>query len=248
MNLRLKKWQSLSIQRKMAQILPKILIVEDDKNMGYLLKENMKLAGLNPVLCTNGIEGLRTFHSDTFALCILDIMLPGKDGLYLAEEIKRTDKDVPILFLTAKSLDEDKIAGFKAGCDDYVTKPFNIEELLLRIQVILSRKYKSENEENPNILSVGNFILNCEERKLALGETSKNLSTKESELLKVLVINENKVVSRSEILTAVWGKDDYYVSKSLDVYLNKIRKLLNEDPNIEILNVHGFGYKLFVKE
>ena len=229
----------------MTEVLPKILIVEDDKNMGYLLKENMKLAGLDPVLCTDGIEGLKTFHSDTFALCILDIMLPGKDGLYLAEEIKNTNENIPIIFLTAKSQDEDKIAGFKAGCDDYVTKPFNIEELLLRIQVVLNRKHKPENEKNQEILSIGNFILNCEERKLFLGETSKNLSTKESDLLKVLVINENKVVSRSKILTSVWGKDDYYVSKSLDVYLNKIRKLLSEDPNIEIMNVHGFGYKLF---
>ena len=232
----------------MTQILSKILIVEDDKNMGYLLKENMKLAGLNPVLCTNGIEGLKTFHSDTFDLCILDIMLPGKDGLYLAEEIKKTNDNVPIIFLTAKSQDEDKIAGFKAGCDDYVTKPFNIEELLLRIQVILNRKYKTVDEKNTEILSFGNFTLNCEERKLSIWETSKNLSTKESELLKVLVINKNKVVSRSKILTTVWGQDDYYVSKSLDVYLNKIRKLLNEDLNIEIMNVHGFGYKLIVKE
>jgi len=231
----------------MTGVLPKILIVEDDKNMGYLLKENMKLARLDPVLCTNGTEALKTFHSDTFALCILDIMLPGKDGLYLAEEIKRIDKEVPIIFLTAKSLDEDKIAGFKAGCDDYVTKPFNIEELLLRIQVVLSRKYKPENEKKPEILSIGNFTLNCEERKLNFGEISKNLSTKECELLKVLATNKNKVVSRSKILTAVWGQDDYYVSKSLDVYLNKIRKLLNEDPNIEIINVHGFGYKLYVK-
>ncbi|MCD4682189.1 MAG: response regulator transcription factor [Bacteroidales bacterium] len=231
----------------MSNLFPKILIVEDDKNMGYLLKENMKLAGLSPVLCSDGIEGLKKFHSYPFALCILDIMLPGKDGLYLAEEIKKSNKDMPILFLTAKSQDEDKIAGFKAGCDDYVTKPFNIEELLLRIRVILRREHKSRDEKKQEILSFGNLTLNCEERKLRIGETVKNLSTKESELLKVLAINENKVVSRSKILTAVWGQDDYYVSKSLDVYLNKIRKLLSEYPNIEIMNVHGFGYKLYVK-
>ena len=231
----------------MARKIPKILIVEDDKNMGYLVKENMKLAKLEPVLCTNGIDGLKTFHSDTFDLCILDIMLPGKDGLHLAEEIKKTNKNVPIIFLTAKSLDEDKIAGFKVGCDDYVTKPFNIEELLLRIQVVLNRKTKQENEIDLKVILIGNYNLNCEERKLHFGETSKSLSTKESELLKVLATNKSKVVSRSKILTTVWGQDDFYVSKSLDVYLNKIRKLLINDPNIEIQNVHGFGYKLYVK-
>ena len=231
----------------MNESLPKILIVEDDKNMGFLLKENLKLAKLDPILCTDGIEGLKTFHSFDFDLCILDIMLPGKDGLSLAEVIKKTDKDVPVLFLTAKSLDEDKIAGFKAGCDDYVTKPFNIEELLLRIQVILNRKYISEFEKNPVTVSFGIFTLNCEERILNTGDTSINLSTKEFELLKMLAINENKVVSRSKILTAVWGRDDYYVSKSLDVYLNKIRKYFQGNPKIEIMNVHGFGYKLYVK-
>ncbi|OQX77356.1 MAG: hypothetical protein B6D61_07340 [Bacteroidetes bacterium 4484_249] len=231
----------------MNESLPKILIVEDDKNMGFLLKENLKLAKLDPILCTDGIEGLKTFHSFDFDLCILDIMLPGKDGLSLAEVIKKTDKDVPVLFLTAKSLDEDKIAGFKAGCDDYVTKPFNIEELLLRIQVILNRKYISEFEKNPVTVSFGIFTLNCEERILNTGDTSINLSTKEFELLKMLAINENKVVSRSKILTAVWGRDDYYVSKSLDVYLNKIRKYFQGNPKIDIMNVHGFGYKLYVK-
>ncbi len=231
----------------MTEALTKILIVEDDKNMGYLLKENMKLAGFDPVLCTDGVEGLNTFRSDDFDLCILDIMLPRKDGIKLAKEIKKTNKEIPIIFLTAKSLDEDKIAGFKAGCDDYVTKPFNIEELLLRIQVILNRKYSSEHEKKPETLTFGNFSLNCEERILNFGNTSNNLSTKESELIKVLAINKNKVVSRSKILIAVWGRDDYYVSKSLDVYLNKIRKLLCDDTNIELINVHGFGYKLLVK-
>ena len=226
---------------------PKILIVEDDKNMGFLLKENLKLVKLDTVLCTNGIEGLKTFHSFAFDLCILDIMLPGKDGLSLAEEIKKTNKNVPIIFLTAKSHDEDKIAGFKAGCDDYVTKPFNIEELLLRIQVILNRKYISEYEKQPETLTFGNFTLHCAERILKSGSTSKNLSAKEFDLLKILAINENKVVPRSKILTTIWGTDDYYVSKSLDVYLNKIRKLLKDNSNIEILNIHGYGYKLHVK-
>ncbi len=232
----------------MTEVLSKILIVEDDKNMGYLLKENMKLAGFDAVLCTDGVEGLDTFRSDDFELCILDIMLPRKDGINLAKEIKKINKKIPIIFLTAKSLDEDKIAGFKAGCDDYVTKPFNIEELLLRIRVILNRKYNSEHEKKPKTLIFGSFTLNCDERILNSGNNPKTLSAKESELLKVLAINENKVVSRSKILMAVWGRDDYYVSKSLDVYLNKIRKLLHEDPKIELINVHGFGYKLLVRD
>ena len=227
---------------------PRILIVEDDKNMGYLLKENMKVSGFEPVLCINGQQGIDTFKSESFDLCLLDIMMPKKDGLTLATEIRKIDKDIPIIFLTAKSQDEDKISGFKTGCDDYVTKPFNIEELILRLRALLKRNPHLAAQDNKDCYVFGDYTLNYKERKLVKDNKQKNLSTKEAELLKVLVVYKNEVVSRSTILKEVWGVDDYFVSKSLDVYLNKVRRHIQDDPNLEIMNIHGYGYKLIIKE
>ncbi len=227
---------------------PKILIAEDDKNMGYLLKENLKVSGFDPVLCINGQQGIDKFNSETFDLCLLDIMMPEKDGITLAGEIRKTDKNIPIVFLTAKSLDEDKISGFKAGCDDYVTKPFNIEELILRLRAVLKRNPRLAARDDKDCYIFGTCKFNYKERKLIKGEDQNNLSTKEADLLKVLLDYKNEVVSRSTILKEVWGVDDYFVSKSLDVYLNKVRKHLRNDPDLEIINIHGFGYKLIVKE
>lgn len=232
----------------MDTTLPKILLVEDDKNMGFLLKENFKISGFDVVLCENGLDGLNTFHEKEFDLCILDIMLPGKDGLSLATDIRKTNADVPIIFLTAKSLDEDKITGFKKGCDDYVTKPFNIEELIYRIKAVLRRKHADFQDRDFNEFYFGGFKLVYDERKLTKGDECHTLSAKEADLLNILLKNKNNVVSRSAILKEVWGVDDYYVSKSLDVYLNKIRKYFQGDAKIEIMNVHGFGYKLYVRE
>jgi len=227
---------------------PKILIVEDDKNMGYLLKENMKVSGFDPVLCINGQQGIDAFNSETFDLCLLDIMMPEKDGLTLAAEIRKTDKNIPIIFLTAKSQDDDKISGFKAGCDDYVTKPFNIEELMLRLRAVLKRNPRMTAQPNKDCYIFGAYTLNYKERKLIKDNKQANLSTKEADLLKVLVDYKNEVVSRSTILKEVWGVDDYFVSKSLDVYLNKVRRHIQDDPNLEIINIHGYGYKLIIKE
>ena len=227
---------------------PKILIVEDDKNMGYLLKENMKVSGFDPVLCINGQQGIDTFKSETFDLCLLDIMMPKKDGLTLAIEIRKIDKNIPIIFLTAKSQDEDKISGFKTGCDDYVTKPFNIEELILRLRAVLKRNRRLAAQDKKDCYVFGAYTLNYKERKLIKDNKQDKLSTKEAELLKVLVDYKNEVVSRSTILKEVWGVDDYFVSKSLDVYLNKVRRHIQDDPNLEIINIHGYGYKLIIKE
>ncbi len=224
----------------------KILIVEDDKNMGFLLRENMKVSGFDPVLCTDGQQGFETFKRKKFDICLLDIMLPLKDGLTLATEIRKLDNEVPIVFLTAKSQDEDKIEGFIRGCDDYVSKPFNIEELLLRIRAILKRTHSQAVQEMKDSFVFGDYTLNDKERLLESGNSKLSLSAKEAGLLKILILNKNKLVSRSTILKEVWGIDDYYVSKSLDVYLNKIRKLFIDDPNIELMNVHGYGYKLIV--
>jgi DNA-binding response OmpR family regulator len=231
----------------MDATLPKILLVEDDKNMGFLLMENLKISGFNPTLCENGLVGLNTFIEKQFDLCVLDIMLPKKDGLSLASDIRKINSDVPIIFLTAKSLDEDKIAGFKKGGDDYVTKPFNIEELIFRIKAILKRKHTVLPDQDFNEFDFGVFKLLYDERKLIEGDQSYTLSAKEADLFKILLKNKNKVVARGTILKEVWGVDDYYVSKSLDVYLNKIRKYLLNDSDVEIINIHGFGYKLLIK-
>ena len=232
----------------MIKDFPKILIVEDDKNMGYLLRENLIVSGFVPVLCIDGQEGIEAFITESFDLCLLDIMLPKKDGLTLAAEIRKRNKEIPIIFLTAKSLDEDKIKGFKTGCDDYVSKPFNIEELILRMRAILKRNINLKTVEKMDKFVFSDYELNYSERKLIKGNIKENLSTKEAELLKVLLTLKNEVVPRTKILMEVWGTDDYFVSKSLDVYLNKIRKYFQGDPKIEIMNIHGFGYKFVVKE
>ena len=232
----------------MSRYLPKILVVEDDKNMGYLLTENLKVSGFDPTLCINGQEGIDVFDKETFDLCLLDVMLPRKDGFTLALEIRKSNEQIPIIFLTAKSLDEDKIAGFKSGCDDYVTKPFNIEELVLRIRAILKRNTTDKPSATSETLAFGRYVLNYFERKLIHESSEIQVSTKEADLLRILVIHKNEVIPRNIILKEVWGVDDYYVSKSLDVYLNKIRKHFHGDPKIEIMNIHGYGYKLLVKE
>ena len=231
----------------MNQPKTKILIVEDDKNMGFLLTENLKISGYKVVLCKDGNSGLNEFNN-TFDLCIFDIMLPGRDGIDLAIKIRERNKEIPIIFLTAKSLDKDKIEGFKAGCDDYVTKPFNVEELLWRIKALLKRTGCYPESNKTNIYKFGNYVFNFAERKLFINEQSKKLSAKEAGLLKILVENINNVVSRSIILKTIWGRDDYFVSKTLDVYLTKVRKLINKDQSIEILNIHGLGYKLIEKK
>jgi len=232
----------------MNQPKTKILIVEDDKNMGFLLTENLKISNYDVVLCKDGIKGLNEFFNNSFDLCILDIMLPGRDGIDLATKIREKNKEIPIVFLTAKSLDDDKIEGFKAGCDDYVTKPFNVEELIWRIKALLKRTGCYTESNKTEIYKFGNYVFNYAERKLFINEQSKKLSAKEAGLLKILVENINNVVSRSAILIAIWGRDDYFVSKTLDVYLTKVRKLINEDQCIEILNIHGLGYKLIEKK
>ncbi|MCD4679357.1 MAG: response regulator transcription factor [Bacteroidales bacterium] len=231
----------------MQKTQTKILVVEDDKNAGYLLTENLKLSGYDVVLAKDGEEGIEQFEQAKFNLCILDIMLPKKDGHQLAREIRKGDADVPIIFLTARIMDSDKIEGFKHGCDDYVTKPYNIEELLWRIKAILKRTTIISPAEEKTEFDIGKYHFRYSERKLKIAKDSFNLSTKEADLLKILSRHQNKILSRSTIMNEVWGRDDYFVSKSLDVYLTKIRKYLKHDPDIEILNIHGHGYKMIVR-
>ncbi len=223
-----------------------ILVVEDDKNMGFLLLENLRTKGYYPTLCKNGEEGLAEYFKNKYDLCLFDIMLPKKDGLSLAQSIRKTDNDVPIIFLTARTLDMDKIAGFKAGCDDYLTKPFNIEELLLRIKALLKRS-RREIGTTLSILVFGDTKFNNSVRTIELNGVIEKLSTREAGIVRILSENKNKVVSRPMIMQAVWQRDDYFTSKNLDVYLTKIRKLLHRDEKLELQNIHGYGYKLIEK-
>ena len=225
----------------------KILLVEDDKNAGFLLRENLRFAGYSVELAMDGVEAYHIFCNDSFDLCIVDIMLPVKDGLSLAKDIRDVDDSIPIIFLTARSLDDDKIEGFKVGGDDYITKPFNIEELLWRIKSVLKRRNFKIQSNEKQIYEFGEFVFNYVDRALSIADKTFNLSTKEADLIKVFIEHKNKVLSRSTIMKSVWGKDDYFVSKSMDVYLTKIRKYLADDDNVEIVNIHGHGYKLVEK-
>jgi two-component system, OmpR family, response regulator len=223
-----------------------ILLVEDDPNLGTLLKEYLNAKGHNCTLAKDGQQGYETFVKGNFDFIILDVMMPVKDGFTLAEEIRGIDKRVPILFLTAKSLKDDTLKGFAVGADDYMTKPFSMEELLVRMQAILRRTGEDE-EESLGEFQIGKYYFKYNEQSLKLGEDIQKLTTKENELLKLLCKNINGVLERNHALKAVWGDDNYFNGRSMDVYIAKLRKYLSEDPNVEIVNVHGKGFKLFVK-
>ncbi len=226
-----------------------ILLVEDDLNLAMLLKENFAAKGLQVHLCKDGEEGLSMFKNKKFDMCIIDVMLPKKDGFALAKEIRKIDNGAPFIFLTARSVSDDKYRGFELGCDDYVTKPFSAQELFLRVKAVMKRCHTSPESENKDLLlSIGKFTFNYDKRFLMNGYDERKLSCKEAELLFVLATNKNRLINRKYILQHVWGRDDYFTSKSMDVYLTKIRKFLRSDPNIEVINVYGLGYKLIIPE
>jgi DNA-binding response OmpR family regulator len=224
-----------------------ILLVEDEANLGNLLKDYLNAKGFETTLCTDGQEGYDTFAKRRFDICILDIMLPVKDGFTLASEIRQTDEFVPIIFLTAKSLPDDKIEGFKSGADDYLTKPFNMEELLFRIRAVLKRTATvpgvTDDEGN---FQVGIYHFNPVTQILKWKDQERKLTSKESELLRLLCMHLNKTLDRNFALKAIWQDDSYFNARSMDVYITKLRKYLKEDKQIEILNVHGKGFKLLV--
>lgn len=225
----------------------RILFVEDDANLGVLLKENLENRGFETVWMRNGKEGMEAFKKQQFSLCILDVMLPVKDGFTLSKEIRAVDNDVPIIFLTARSMHEDKIHGFENGADDYITKPFSTQELYLRIHAVLRRSQSKNNTQvKPTVL--GRYCFDYIKMTLTCDDNAKRLSSKEADLINILVLNRNELVPRSVILNKIWGNDDYFSAKSMDVYISKIRRLLKEDPSIEILNAYGSGYKLIVNE
>jgi DNA-binding response OmpR family regulator len=225
----------------------RILFVEDDPNLGMLLKENLNNKGFETIWCKDGNEGIAAFKNNNFGLCILDVMMPVKDGFVLSREIRALDNEVPIIFLTARGRDEDKIKGFENGGDDYVTKPFSTQELYMRINAILKR-VPPKSEMLAKCFDIGKFRFDYNKMTLQIGNDIKKLSSKEAELIQILAANKNELVQRRVILQTVWGSDDYFAAKSMDVYISKIRKLLKEDPEIEILNAYGIGFKLTINE
>jgi DNA-binding response OmpR family regulator len=223
----------------------KVLLCEDDPNLGTLLSEYLKAKGFETDLGTDGAEGSKLFKRNTYDFIILDVMMPVKDGFTLAAEIREDDKHVPILFLTAKSMKEDTLEGFKAGADDYMTKPFSMEELLVRMNAILRRTSAlPEDGEEVNEYTIGRYHFDYNKQKLAIDTQEFKLTTKENELLYLLCKNKNGVMERSYALKAIWGDDNYFNGRSMDVYIAKLRKHLKEDPSVEILNIHGRGFKL----
>lgn len=227
----------------------KILLVEDDTNLGFVIKDQLTNEGYQVQLCINGAEALNTFNNSTFDLCVFDVMMPKIDGFTLAKEIRKQNSQIPILFLSARSMVEDKVEGFKVGGDDYLTKPFSMEELQMRINALLKRvNIKGGNELNSTIFEIGTYTFDYENFTLTHVNFKKTLTRKEAEILKILTAHINNVAEREIVLNAVWGQDDYFVGRSLDVFITKLRKYLSEDASIQIQNVHGVGFKLEVKK
>jgi DNA-binding response OmpR family regulator len=226
----------------------KVLLVEDDPNLGTLLKEYLNAKDYATTLAVNGKAGFEIFSKDKFNICILDVMMPLKDGFTLAKEIRAIDEHVPIVFLTAKSMKEDTLEGFNVGADDYITKPFSMEELLMRLKAILKRSnHDIQTASEQNDFNFGNFKFDYLHQIITIGGVPQKLTTKEAELLKLLCLNINQVLDRNIALKSIWHDDSYFNSRSMDVYITKLRKCLKSDASVELLNVHGKGFKLLVK-
>ncbi|MFN4255807.1 MAG: response regulator transcription factor [Saprospiraceae bacterium] len=226
-----------------------LLYVEDDESLSFVTRDNLELNGYEVTYCADGKQALEAIRGGKFDLCILDVMLPEVDGFTLAQEIRKRDEQVPILFLSAKNMKQDKIHGLTLGADDYITKPFSIEELLLKIDIFLRRtRYTNILRVNTPV-SIGNYNYDYKNLHLSYGtEYSETLTQKEADLLKLLYENRNNVVKRSYILETLWGKDDYFLGRSLDVFISRLRKYLNRDERIKIENIHGVGFKFRVDE
>ena len=222
----------------------KLLLAEDDENLGTLLREYLIVKSYDADWFINGEKAYKSFVKNHYDLCILDVMMPVKDGYTLAREIKMTNADIPIIFLTAKSLKEDIIEGFKAGADDYICKPFSMEELLFRVEAILRRTRKDTTGVLQTEYKIGSYLFYPNTQMLKLGEMEQKLTTKESDLLKLLCANKNTILDRNFALKTIWIDDNYFNARSMDVYIAKLRKFLKDDPKVQIINVHGKGFKL----
>ncbi len=226
----------------------KILLAEDDTSLGFVIADQLRAEGYQVTLCSNGMDAYQRFNDETFHLCILDVMMPKKDGFTLAKDIRKIDKDIPIIFLTAKSMTEDKVEGFNSGGDDYLTKPFSFDELNVRIKSLLRRLNIEDHSQEESVIQLGKYQFDVENYTLIFGEEVKTLTKKEAQILKMLCKFKNQVVTREIVLNAVWGQDDYFVGRSLDVFITKLRKYFKEDDSVLINNIHGIGFKLEVKE
>ena len=224
-----------------------ILLCEDDENLGMLLREYLQAKGYNAELCPDGEAGYKAFIKNKYDICVFDVMMPKKDGFTLAKEVRAINSDVPIMFLTAKNLKDDIFEGFKIGADDYITKPFSMEELTLRMEAILRRVNGKKNRE-VTVYQIGKFTFDAKKQILSIGEKSTKLTTKETELLNLLCAHQNEILQRDFALKSIWIDDNYFNARSMDVYITKLRKYLKEDDSVEIINIHGKGYKLIVPE
>lgn len=231
----------------MENVKTRILLVEDDPSLGPLLQEYLDAKGFETKLAEDGQKGSELFFKGGYDLLLLDVMMPVKDGITLAKEIRLSDKNVPIIFLTAKSMKEDTIEGFNAGADDYITKPFSMEELLARVTAVLRRTNKLRSADTEEIsFKIGNYTFNSEKQVLQIGSNEHKLTTKESQLLRLLCVHKNDVLDRSFALKSIWQDDNYFNGRSMDVYIAKLRKYLKDDNKVEIINIHGKGFKLLV--
>ena len=222
----------------------KILYVEDDETLSYLTIDNLKMRGYDVKHCIDGTEGLKLFNKEKFDICVFDIMLPKMDGFALAKEVRYKNEDIPIIFLTAKSLNEDKIRGLQLGADDYIIKPFSIEELVLKIEVFLKRNKITNSTQKKTKYTIGNFTLDYYNYILSSGKFEKKLTPKEANLIRLFAENKNNIIKREEILKPIWGDDDYFMGRSLDVFISRLRKYFKPDPSISIENIHGVGFRL----
>ena len=225
----------------------RILLCEDDENLGMLLREYLQAKGYNAGLFADGESGYKAFLKGKYDICVLDIMMPKKDGFQLAQEIRTINSEVPVIFLTAKALKEDILEGFKLGADDYITKPFSMEELVMRIDAIM-RRVKGKKGKEITMYKIGKFTFDTQKQVLIVDDMSTKLTTKESELLSLLCAHVNEILERNFALKTIWIDDNYFNARSMDVYITKLRKHLKADPSIEIINIHGKGYKLIAPE
>ncbi|MBY0244835.1 MAG: response regulator transcription factor [Sphingobacteriaceae bacterium] len=229
--------------------MKRILLVEDDPNLGLILQDYLSLKGNFEVnLCTDGEEGLKAFLKESFDLCILDVMMPKKDGFTLGKDIRKINANTPIIFATAKAMIKDKALAYDLGGDDYITKPFSMEELLFRINALLKRSFPQVEEVVETIFKIGAYTFDYPKQQIKYKkEDALKLSTKEAELLRLLCLKKNEVLTREEALLLIWEDDNYFNGRSMDVFLSKLRKILRQDSTVEILSVHGKGYKLILK-
>jgi len=229
------------------EVRSSVLLLEDDPNLGFILQEHLQMEGFAVTLCVNGVEGLKAYQKGKQALCLVDVMMPAMDGFTFARKVRGTDDTTPIIFLTAKSLKEDKVEGFRLGCDDYITKPFSMEELMLRIRAVLRRTGSGDGPGSatvPDQFTIGKFTFDRSRRVLRHGVSEQKLTDRESELLRMLCLHKNRVLERDVALNSIWGSDSFFNGRSMDVFISRLRKYLASDQSLEILNIHGRGYKL----